>query len=60
MVRQYKNNAVGELTELMILTSFVTSYFFLVLQPKLSMAKCRRNVENFLDACRKLGIPEVI
>ncbi|KAM6385990.1 leucine-rich repeat and calponin homology domain-containing protein 1 isoform 9-T10 [Alca torda] len=26
--------------------------------PKLSMAKCRRNVENFLDACRKLGIPE--
>ncbi|KAJ7415710.1 leucine-rich repeat and calponin like proteiny domain-containing protein 1-like protein [Willisornis vidua] len=29
------------------------------LMPKLSMAKCRRNVENFLDACRKLGIPEV-
>ncbi|KAJ7401780.1 Leucine-rich repeat and calponin like proteiny domain-containing protein 1 [Pitangus sulphuratus] len=27
-------------------------------EPKLSMAKCRRNVENFLDACRKLGIPE--
>ncbi|XP_018424937.1 PREDICTED: leucine-rich repeat and calponin homology domain-containing protein 1 [Nanorana parkeri] len=26
--------------------------------PKLSMAKCRRNVENFLEACRKLGIPE--
>ncbi|XP_059583996.1 leucine-rich repeat and calponin homology domain-containing protein 1 isoform X2 [Alligator mississippiensis] len=26
--------------------------------PKLSMAKCRRNVENFLDGCRKLGIPE--
>ncbi|XP_067419226.1 leucine-rich repeat and calponin homology domain-containing protein 1 isoform X2 [Emydura macquarii macquarii] len=26
--------------------------------PKLSMAKCRRNVENFLDACRKLGIQE--
>ncbi|XP_066562508.1 leucine-rich repeat and calponin homology domain-containing protein 1 isoform X6 [Amia ocellicauda] len=26
--------------------------------PKLSMAKCRRNVENFLDACRKLGVPE--
>ncbi|XP_074844112.1 leucine-rich repeat and calponin homology domain-containing protein 1 isoform X2 [Carettochelys insculpta] len=26
--------------------------------PKLSMAKCRRNVENFLDACRKLGIAE--
>ncbi|XP_072914549.1 leucine-rich repeat and calponin homology domain-containing protein 2-like isoform X8 [Hemitrygon akajei] len=28
--------------------------------PKLSMAKCRRNVENFLEACRKLGVPEVI
>lgn len=27
--------------------------------PKLSMAKCRRNVENFLEACRKLGVPEV-
>uniref|UniRef100_A0A669DL34 Leucine rich repeats and calponin homology domain containing 1 n=1 Tax=Oreochromis niloticus TaxID=8128 RepID=A0A669DL34_ORENI len=26
--------------------------------PKLSMAKCRRNVENFLDACRKIGVPE--
>ncbi|KAI2660635.1 Leucine-rich repeat and calponin homology domain-containing protein 1 [Labeo rohita] len=27
-------------------------------EPKLSMAKCRRNVENFLDACRKMGVPE--
>uniref|UniRef100_A0A9J7XE38 Leucine rich repeats and calponin homology domain containing 1 n=1 Tax=Cyprinus carpio carpio TaxID=630221 RepID=A0A9J7XE38_CYPCA len=26
--------------------------------PKLSMAKCRRNVENFLDACREMGVPE--
>ncbi|XP_072117025.1 leucine-rich repeat and calponin homology domain-containing protein 1 isoform X4 [Mobula birostris] len=26
--------------------------------PKLSMAKCRRNVENFLEACRKIGVPE--
>ncbi|XP_061090754.1 leucine-rich repeat and calponin homology domain-containing protein 1-like isoform X6 [Conger conger] len=26
--------------------------------PKLSMAKCRRNVENFLESCRKLGVPE--
>ncbi|KAK1167737.1 hypothetical protein AOXY_G10493 [Acipenser oxyrinchus oxyrinchus] len=26
--------------------------------PKLSMAKCRRNVENFLDACRKMRVPE--
>ncbi|XP_039601184.1 leucine-rich repeat and calponin homology domain-containing protein 1 isoform X5 [Polypterus senegalus] len=27
--------------------------------PKLSMAKCRRNVENFLEACRKMGVPEL-
>ncbi|XP_054610301.1 leucine-rich repeat and calponin homology domain-containing protein 2 isoform X2 [Dunckerocampus dactyliophorus] len=27
-------------------------------QPKLSMAKCRRNVENFLDACKKMGVPQ--
>ncbi|XP_037542638.1 leucine-rich repeat and calponin homology domain-containing protein 1 [Nematolebias whitei] len=27
--------------------------------PKLSMAKCRRNVENFLDACKKLGVPQL-
>uniref|UniRef100_A0A8C9ST00 Leucine-rich repeats and calponin homology (CH) domain containing 4 n=1 Tax=Scleropages formosus TaxID=113540 RepID=A0A8C9ST00_SCLFO len=27
--------------------------------PKLSAAKCRLNVENFLAACRKLGVPEV-
>ncbi|KTG33336.1 hypothetical protein cypCar_00015287 [Cyprinus carpio] len=27
-------------------------------EPKLSMAKCRRNVENFLDACREMGVPE--
>ncbi|KAG7465278.1 hypothetical protein MATL_G00174800 [Megalops atlanticus] len=26
--------------------------------PKLSAAKCRLNVENFLAACRKLGVPE--
>ncbi|XP_063808879.1 leucine-rich repeat and calponin homology domain-containing protein 1 isoform X4 [Pseudophryne corroboree] len=26
--------------------------------PRLSMAKCRRNVENFLDACRKMGVSE--
>ncbi|XP_070831948.1 leucine-rich repeat and calponin homology domain-containing protein 1 isoform X10 [Chaetodon trifascialis] len=26
--------------------------------PKLSMAKCRRNVENFLHACKKIGVPE--
>ncbi|XP_039706760.1 DISP complex protein LRCH3 isoform X9 [Pteropus medius] len=26
--------------------------------PKLTMAKCRRNVENFLEACRKIGVPQ--
>ncbi|CAB0042544.1 unnamed protein product [Trichogramma brassicae] len=26
--------------------------------PKLSMARCRRNVDNFLDACRKNGVNE--
>lgn len=30
-----------------------------LLQPKLTMAKCRRNVENFLEACRKIGVPQV-
>ncbi|TSZ97552.1 Leucine-rich repeat and calponin homology domain-containing protein 3 [Bagarius yarrelli] len=27
--------------------------------PKLTMAKCRRNVENFLEACRKIGVPQL-
>ncbi|XP_013396866.1 leucine-rich repeat and calponin homology domain-containing protein 2-like isoform X7 [Lingula anatina] len=26
--------------------------------PKLSLAKCRRNVENFLEACRKIGVSQ--
>ncbi|CAL8325684.1 unnamed protein product [Lota lota] len=26
--------------------------------PKLSSAKCRLNVENFITACRKMGVPE--
>ncbi|XP_070172982.1 leucine-rich repeat and calponin homology domain-containing protein 1-like isoform X2 [Littorina saxatilis] len=26
--------------------------------PKLTLAKCRRNVENFLDACRKIGVDQ--
>ncbi|CAM4785800.1 unnamed protein product [Rotaria magnacalcarata] len=28
--------------------------------PKLSSAKCRRNVENFIDASRRIGVPETI
>ncbi|XP_066147896.1 leucine-rich repeat and calponin homology domain-containing protein isoform X1 [Euwallacea fornicatus] len=26
--------------------------------PKLTMARCRRNVDNFIDACRKIGVDE--
>ncbi|KAM9812849.1 DISP complex protein LRCH3 isoform X2 [Syngnathus typhle] len=26
--------------------------------PKLTMAKCRRNVENFLEACRRIGVAQ--
>ncbi|CAF3470633.1 unnamed protein product [Rotaria sp. Silwood1] len=26
--------------------------------PKLSLAKCRRNVENFIEASRRIGVPE--
>ncbi|XP_078062967.1 DISP complex protein LRCH3 isoform X8 [Mustelus asterias] len=28
--------------------------------PKLTMAKCRRNVENFLEACKRIGVPQEI
>nr|CAD7462335.1 unnamed protein product [Timema tahoe] len=27
--------------------------------PKLTMARCRRNVDNFLEACRRIGVEEV-
>ncbi|XP_053403856.1 DISP complex protein LRCH3-like isoform X2 [Mercenaria mercenaria] len=26
--------------------------------PKLTLPKCRKNVENFLEACRKIGVPK--
>ena len=46
-----------------ITTLFLISpfwYFFSFLhQPKLTMARCRRNVDNFLEACRKIGVEEV-
>ncbi|CAH0700820.1 unnamed protein product [Spodoptera exigua] len=29
-------------------------------QPKLTMARCRRNVDNFLEACRKIGVEEEV
>ncbi|KAL1397496.1 hypothetical protein pipiens_000246, partial [Culex pipiens pipiens] len=28
------------------------------IHPKLTMARCRRNVDNFLDACRRIGVDE--
>ncbi|XP_018377058.1 PREDICTED: leucine-rich repeat and calponin homology domain-containing protein 1-like isoform X3 [Trachymyrmex cornetzi] len=28
--------------------------------PKLTMARCRRNVDNFLEACRKIGVDEEV
>nr|CAD7200737.1 unnamed protein product [Timema douglasi] len=28
--------------------------------PKLTMARCRRNVDNFLEACRRIGVEEVV
>ncbi|XP_015190854.1 PREDICTED: leucine-rich repeat and calponin homology domain-containing protein 1 isoform X1 [Polistes dominula] len=28
--------------------------------PQLPMAKCRRNVDNFLEACRKIGVDEEV
>ena len=30
-----------------------------VFQPKLNEAKCRRNLQNFLEACRRIGVEEV-
>lgn len=27
--------------------------------PKLTIARQRRNIDNFVDACRRLGVPEV-
>ncbi|XP_013200559.1 leucine-rich repeat and calponin homology domain-containing protein [Amyelois transitella] len=29
-------------------------------QPKLTMARCRRNVDNFLEACRRIGVEEEV
>ena len=37
----------------------IRRYKSLFFQPKLNVAKCRRNVENFLLACRKMGVREV-
>uniref|UniRef100_A0A8C0NYR7 Leucine rich repeats and calponin homology domain containing 4 n=1 Tax=Canis lupus familiaris TaxID=9615 RepID=A0A8C0NYR7_CANLF len=39
------------------LTPFSVSFLALC-QPKLSTLKSRKNVESFLEACRKMGVPE--
>ena len=39
--------------------SFQISNLLNGFQPKLTGAKCRRNVDNFLSACRKIGVREV-
>lgn len=41
---------------LKFITNIMNVNFF---QPKLTLAKCRKNVENFLEACRKLGVHRV-
>ena len=33
--------------------------FLVALQPKLTMPKCQKNVDCFLEACRKLGVTKV-
>ena len=33
--------------------------FLVALQPKLTMPKCQKNVDYFLEACRKLGVTKV-
>lgn len=52
----------GPLSEMLIYADVKKTDFkwpFLSVQPKLSAAKCRLNVENFIAACRRLGVPEV-
>ena len=45
------------ITTLILMTPFCI--FSFLHQPKLTMARCRRNVDNFLEACRKIGVEEV-
>jgi len=33
--------------------------FVFAFQPKLTMPKCQKNVDYFLEACRKLGVDRV-
>lgn len=56
-MKKKKKTKVVALRHLSTFWSLTQDVFFP--QPKLSMAKCRRNVENFLDACKKMGVPQV-
>jgi Calponin homology (CH) domain len=46
--------------QLKFLNEFLKLFVFFIFKPKLTMARCRRNVDNFLEACRKIGVDEVI
>lgn len=46
------------LSELLLISQTINELNFM-LQPKLTMARCRRNVDNFLEACRRIGVEEV-
>lgn len=58
VVSSSPNRRRGEGTGLWLCLSKFLSLLFR-LQPKLSALKSRKNVENFLEACRKMGVPEV-
>lgn len=50
---------VSELRSSGVLAEQSLDQITVCLQPKLSSPKSRLNVENFIAACRKLGVPEV-
>lgn len=41
------------------LSTFHLRSTFFSFQPKLNPVKCRKNVDSFLEACQRLGVPEV-
>lgn len=55
-LKQHGINLTDSVTEA---TWIVDLLYSSVFQPKLTLAKCRRNVENFLLACRRVGVNPV-
>jgi len=41
------------------ITWLLNNFIFIYQQPKLPMTKCQKNVDSFLEACRKLGVSKV-